>query len=395
MPKPLKIAVYSGEIPSTTFIERLVEGLCSKGLLIFRFGLKKRKLDQLEHSFHYTYSNRLSKGLNFLKYSFLLLLFNVNDKRKLDNFIKAQLKNSFLLKVKYYPVLYHKPDIFHLQWAKGIADWIWVQDFGIKLAVSLRGAHINYSPIANLELAETYKRLFPKVDAFHAVSKAIAKEAAKYNATEEKIKVIYSGLDLKKLEFNSKSFNSNTSLNIISIGRDHWKKGYAYALDAMGLIDDQDISFNYTIVGVDNNEELLYKRSQLRCRDNINFVGHLCFSEVMQLVRDADVLVLSSVEEGIANVVLEAMALGTLVISTDCGGMNEVITDTKNGFLVPVRNSEALSDALKKVSVLSKDDYLELTQEARKTIEQQHSHTQMINQMNDLYHSVLKEALCE
>ena len=44
MSKPIKIAIYSGQVPSTTFFERLVIGLASSGLYIYRFGLQKEKI---------------------------------------------------------------------------------------------------------------------------------------------------------------------------------------------------------------------------------------------------------------------------------------------------------------------------------------------------------------
>jgi hypothetical protein len=175
--KTIKIAIYSGLVPSTTFIERLIQGLANNGLHIYLFGLQRRKSTPLKNVFYFTYTKKLNKLFILIKYSFLLALFKERDKRKLDVFIANQIKNSIQLKIKYYPVLYYRPDIFHLQWAKSIADWLWVQDFGIKLIVSLRGAHINYSPIANPKLAVVYKNLFPKVDGFHAVSDAIAKES--------------------------------------------------------------------------------------------------------------------------------------------------------------------------------------------------------------------------
>ena len=83
------------------------------------------------------------------------------------------------------------------------------------------------------------------------------------------------------------------------------------------------------------------------------------------------------------------MALGTLVISTDCGGMNEVILDGKNGFLVPVRDAESMALALEKASDLTLTSYQEITKNARKTIENQHSHKKMINEMEDFYLNVL------
>ena len=103
----------------------------------------------------------------------------------------------------------------------------------------------------------------------------------------------------------------------------------------------------------------------------------------------ADVLVLPSVEEGIANVVLEAMALGTLVVSTDCGGMHEVIINNENGFLIEIRDAVSMANILYKVSELSTIDYNKITNAARETIEKQHSHKKMIHEMNALYLKVL------
>ena len=50
-------------------------------------------------------------------------------------------------------------------------------------------------------------------------------------------------------------------------------------------------------------------------------------------MRESDCLILPSVQEGISNVVLESMAIGLPIISSDCGGMKEIINDGRNGFL--------------------------------------------------------------
>ena len=63
-------------------------------------------------------------------------------------------------------------------------------------------------------------------------------------------------------------------------------------------------------------------------------------------MQDFDLLILPSLNEGIANVVLEAMALGIPVISADCGGMSEVVLPNETGWLVPVRDSEAMGEAI-------------------------------------------------
>jgi colanic acid/amylovoran biosynthesis glycosyltransferase len=294
-----------------------------------------------------------------------------------------------LLKVKYYPVVYYHPDIFHLQWAKGIEDWIWVKEFGIKLMVSLRGAHINYSPLTDIELQKKYNAFFPLVDGFHAVSEAIKKEAMKYNAAATKIKVVYSGLALNNLQYQIKNYSNNNTLQIISVGRNHWIKGYTYALSALEKLKKTGASFHYTIVGVHQNEELCYLRDTYNLKKEVTFINTLPFQEVVNYINKSDVLLLPSVEEGIANVALEAMALGTVVISTDCGGMQELIQHNINGFIVPLRNARAMTSALNKVANLSVDEYVAITKTARKTIESKHNQQKMVSDMKKLYVTVV------
>ena len=384
--RPLRIAIYSGEIPSTTFIERLIEGLASADNFIYLFGVRKKKTATQKNILVVSYTHqRFVKLVHLLKYSVLLMLFKPRDKRKLDCILQTRSKNNLYSKVKYYPVLWHRPDIFHIQWAKALEDWMWVQEFGIKLVLSLRGAHINYSPIANPDLAAMYQRYFPQVDGFHAVSQAMTNEAVSYGAASERIKVVYSGLGLEMIK-NTK--RTDGIIQILSVGRPHWIKGYHYALDAMSLLKSEGVAFEYHIIGGGDSEELLYQVGDLELEQEVTLLGALPFKEVQKRVQMADVLLLSSVEEGIANVVLEAMQLGTLVLSTECGGMREVITDGTNGFLVPIRNPRKIADALKDILELSQMEKDVIIESAKNTISQRYSEAQMVAGMMGLYEEV-------
>ena len=384
-----KIAVFSGQVPSTTFIERLIKGLADDGFKIYLFGSNSKKVSYSKNIFLVTYSNTFQKFIILKKYTILLLLFKRKEKKAIDKIIAQKESNSNFLKVKYYPVLYHKPDIFHLQWGKGIADWIWVQDFGIKIILSLRGTHITISPSADQVLAFQYQTYFPQIDGFHAVSNAIKIEAEKFGAPASKIKIIYSGLNVKKIPFSLNKIQNNP-IKIVSIGRSHWVKGYTYALEAFSLLKDKNFEFQYSIVGVENEEELIFQRAQLGLEKHVSFEKSMPFQNIITAIQKADVLLLSSVEEGIANVVLEAMALGTIVLSTNCGGMDEVIVNGENGFLVPIRNPQAIADKIIKISSLSVSDKFLICKRARTAVENQHGFDTMIFQMKDLYNSVLE-----
>lgn len=386
------IAIYSGEIPSTTFIERLVTGLASTGNTIYLFGKQKKKMVYSKNIEKFTHSNKFNKFTTLLKYAILLSVFKSKEKRKLDVIIANQKGNKKIKQLKYYPVLYHQPDIFHLQWAKSIDDWLWVKEFGIRFILSLRGTHISISPIADATLSEKYKANFCKVDGFHAVSKAILKQAKIYEPNLKNTTVIYSGLDLEKLLYKPKT-TINAELKVLSIGRSHWLKGYNYALDAFALLKQENIKFHYTIIGIDNEEELIFQRNQLNLKEEVTFQKSISFQKIITEMHQADIVLLPSVEEGIANVVLEAMALGILVVSTDCGGMKEVVKDKENGFVVPTRNARAIADAILKVKALNLTAYDEMTKKARLTIENQHSKKDMIANFNSFYDTVINEKI--
>ena len=76
--------------------------------------------------------------------------------------------------------------------------------------------------------------------------------------------------------------------------------------------------------------------------------------ETISQLSNSDLLLLPSIEEGISNAVLEAMILGVPVISTNCGGMVEVITNNKNGFIVPVRDPDSIAETIQNFINLNK-----------------------------------------
>jgi len=384
MKNKLKIAVYSGDIPSTTFIERLIQGLSGTKHDIYIFGFIKRKVQYDASVSVFAYKNvKLHKAFTLMRYSLLLTFFKSKDKAKLDKILRSKSKNLRLDKLKAYPVLWHKPDIFHIQWAKGLSDWIWLKEFGVKVVLSLRGAHINYSPIANLQLANMYRNYFPEVDGFHAVSKAIAAEAEKYGAQSDKIRVVYSGLNLDGLPSDSQ-FKKDV-FRILSVGRPHWKKGYTYALDMCRLLKTQGLEFKYTIIGALGDIELAYQVKDLDLSDEVTLLGNMPYSDVESYMKTSDLLLLPSVEEGIANVVLEAMALKTLVLTTDCGGMAEVINDGVNGFIVPIRNTKQLANKVIHAINLPPEKHQLLVDNALETIRHNHHDSKMIKDMVKLY----------
>lgn len=386
------VAIYSGVIPSTVFIENLIKGLAEKGCRIVLFGVRKQKIAYGKDIKQYIVpQNRI--GLLFYVLIQMIKLAGVRTNNL--KLLAKHLKNTgnllnIRLWAKYLPVVNNRPDIFHIQWAKSIGEWIFLKTyFGVKIVVSFRGAHINYSPIVDSKLAMTYHKLLKEVDYIHAVSKAILRNGLRFGADISKSTIIYPSVSSYLLERPLCQKEIGKTLNILSVGRNHWKKGYRVALDCFSILKTKNIDFHYTIVGVVASEELIYQIEALGISENITLIGALPHDEVLNLYSKADIFLLPSFEEGVANVALEAMALGTPVISTDCGGMTEVIKHNINGWIVPIRNPLIMAMQIAAFLNYTPAQIQSIKNNARESIRTNHLLEQQIDSMLNVYKSII------
>ena len=231
------------------------------------------------------------------------------------------------------------------------------------------------------------------VAGFHAVSAAISLEAQKYGADPKKITIIPPAVksELTEKWAVEKSTQIDDELKIISVGRCHWKKGYTYALDAMALLKKKDVQFHYTIIaGGRDQENILYQIHDLGLNECVSFINdELSHDEVLKKISECDLFLLPSLEEGISNAVLEAMALGVPVISTDCGGMGEVIRNSENGFIVPIRDAASMAGTIQKFIDLDKTYKINIIKNARETIIHNHLLSYQVDQFKSFYSKIV------
>lgn len=391
----MKVAVYSGNIPSTTFIENLIEGLAQSGTEILLFGKQTAEVKYKGNV--KLYPTPVSGAGLFINVIFQSLTLLVKDPGLFFKSYKALKNKKKKLKgiIKeagiIFPILNNIPDIFHIQWAKTVEQHPELFELlDSKFIVSLRGAHINYSPILDLKLADAYRKYFPHIDGFHAVSEDIGREATKYGAEKNKIKVIHSSIKDELFLMESEVYKSGNTLDIISIGRFHWKKGYHYALDAMKILNDSKINFTYSIIAQGKiPEEITFLIDEYGLADKVNIIPGMKHDELIKKLQSSHLLILPSVEEGIANVVLEAMATGIPVLTTDCGGMDEVVNDRINGYIVPVRDPVLLSEKIKQFINSDFEFKTELVKKAKNTIKEEFSADKQMREFSEFYNSIL------
>lgn len=393
----MKVAVYSGNIPSTTFIENLIDGLSQSGIEILLFGKQTADVSYKGKVKIFPLPVRgASLIIHFLKQS-ISLFFKSPDlffkSLRIVKGKKKKIKNIIKEAGVVFPMVNNQPDIFHIQWAKTVEQHPELFEMlDCKFIVSLRGAHINYSPILDTKLADAYRKHFPGVDGFHAVSEEIGREAMKYGADKKKIRVIHSSIKDELLNMNSDLYKEGSKLEIISIGRFHWKKGYHYALDTMRILDERNVDFIYTIIAQGKiPEEITFLINEYKLSEKVKIIQGMKHNELITKLQNSHLLILPSVEEGIANVVLEAMAIGVPVLTTDCGGMAEVIEDKVNGYIVAVRNPELLAERIMSFINTENEFKKSLTKRAKDVIAREFGRDKQIREFSDFYQSILSK----
>lgn len=171
-------------------------------------------------------------------------------------------------------------------------------------------------------------------------------------AHENKFVIIPNGIDLNDFNFDldiAKKKNElgiNTeNINILCVSKLRDKKGHEYLLEAFEKIFETNQKLNLLIVGNGGNKKkLLNQIKAYRSKNNIYFLGER--NDVKKILRISDIFVLPTLAEGMSNAILEAMAAGKPIITTDIPENRELIEKNKTGILVPVKDTERLSQAI-------------------------------------------------
>ena len=156
----------------------------------------------------------------------------------------------------------------------------------------------------------------------------------------------------------------------LSVGRLHEQKDHASLLRALAGL--APLRPALAIVGDGPLRDPLESRAaQLRIDPPIRFLG--LRTDVPDLLRAADGLVLSSAYEGSPNVILEAMAAAVPVVATEVGGVPELVRSGETGYVVPPHDTPALADAMRFLMTRPVDARRILGTRARDIVEREHS----------------------
>jgi UDP-glucose:(heptosyl)LPS alpha-1,3-glucosyltransferase len=212
-----------------------------------------------------------------------------------------------------------------------------------------------------VEAVENYNLKIAK--AVIAMSKTIKSQLIKYHGIpSEKIKVIYSGVDLNEFNPNNKKIYRNEIRRkhllsdekvLLFVGNPYYRKGLNFLVKALPKIHAKLFVVGKDL-GKDRIENYKKEAEKMSCEEKLIYCGFT--SEVYKYFAAADIFVLPTLYEPFGLVVLEAMASGLPVIVSKVAGAAELIEDGKDGLLL--ENPKDPEEIAKKINYLLEDDSL-------------------------------------
>ncbi len=225
---------------------------------------------------------------------------------------------------------------------------------------------------------------------------------SRHYCTQDHVVVIPSGIDIEQLHelqsqhaivTNPRTIFGitipNNSLAAVSIGFLTEQKGFDYLIRAARFLKNDMVPVHFFIIGDGPLRESLELLSlEEGVSDIIHFVGFQ--SGAAQYLDLFDLFVLSSLWEGMPNVVIEAMASRIPIVATNVGGVSELITNKEGGILVEPKNIKLLADGIKTMMYFSQDDRNRIAAHQYERVLNHFSASAMVQAREEIYEQFLE-----
>ncbi len=217
--------------------------------------------------------------------------------------------------------------------------------------ISLRGSDV---PGQHTRLALDYKLLGPifkaiwkKASALVACSEGLKSRALRFLPSAA-IDIIPNGVDLERFS-PSETTQLSDELRLITVGRLSVTKRIEMLIEAVENLIKEGYKVRFSIVGGGAAEESL--RKVIIEKNLVSFVeltGRVEPEKMPDFYRSSDIYISATMQEGMSNAMLEAMASGLPVITTRCEGVEELIVE--NGIVVEQAGAEPMAEAIKQLA---------------------------------------------
>ena len=334
------------------------------------------------------FSSKFSKFLKSKKYKLVLYKYApfkswhklgysetlTDDKTlKFTNLLLSPFMFTFGILALYKLVKKEKIDIINAHWIlpNGFIACVVSRLTGVPVVSTLPGSDVYMADRNNLYrymakfASETSKAISSNSPQLLVdLAKICEKLGTKKGLIQKKSYPIMYGVDPKKFYPTTKNITSirkklkilGDNIIISSVGRLVSKKGYKYLVEAAPKIIKENKKVIFAIFGEGDQRKELEKRVlELGLEDNFRFPGWVKYDEILYYQNLGDIFILPSIRDEEGNLddqsvsVVEAMACAKPIITTDFPGYRIVMRNGRNGYLVPEKNAQKMSQAIIKL----------------------------------------------
>jgi glycosyltransferase involved in cell wall biosynthesis len=225
---------------------------------------------------------------------------------------------------------------------------------------------INYGYRLNKDVDEFVTEKYPLFDGFVALTQSVKDEYLKLGIDENDIEIIPNGVDATKFieskEKANKSLFKEFGIDenkpmILTVGRYHPKKGYDQIPAIAKKLKERNVDFQWVVAGrySDEVKEKYPEAEKLGIITIENFANsggsrfNLPSQDIVNLYCSADVFALPTLIETFGMVLVEAMAAGLPIVTTEAPGVKHVVSHNENGLKAPVGDIDAIVELICKV----------------------------------------------
>ena len=230
--------------------------------------------------------------------------------------------------------------------------WLCYRNAGrLPYIISLRGSDVP-GQHARLQLdykilAPSFRAIWKKASALVACSEGL-KERALLFMPSVSIDVIPNGVELDRF-FPAEVAEKSKVLRLLTVGRLSVTKRIELLIDTVEILHRTACKLRLTVVGGGQMERQLRKIvTERELNDVIKITGRIDSEKMPEVYRQNDIFISASMQEGMSNAMLEAMASGLPIVTTRCEGLTELIDG--NGLIVGQDNVEEIAKAIKKLA---------------------------------------------
>ena len=271
-------------------------------------------------------------------------------------------KNKILSLIRFYRAnmkalkLCKKPDMIHVHILTRLGVIAWIQKLLHKIPYIITEHWSRYLP--GNDFGGFLRKMFTKIVVRNAetvttVTENLAIAMKNHGLKNDNYVVLPNVVNLDMFHISERG-NNPCKIIHISCFEDK-SKNISGLLESLKMIEEKGIDFQCTLIGEGMDLELMKEKAQnLQLINKVSFTGLMEGQKLADELSSGDFLVLSSNYENMPVVILEALASGLPVVSTNVGGIKEMIDESK-GILVEPRNKEALAEAMIKMIETHKD----------------------------------------